>query len=56
MKFAANNSCNTHNNRVTVVVFPVPGPPVITENGLFTAVATATFANQFVPVVGEITI
>lgn len=43
----SNNSCRTSNKRVTVVVFPVPGPPVIIENGLLIAVATATFANLF---------
>ena len=42
----SNNSCRTSNKRVTVVVFPVPGPPVIIENGPLIAVATATFCQS----------
>ena len=31
----SNNSCRTSNKRVTVVVFPVPGPPVINRKWTF---------------------
>lgn len=40
------NDCKIANSFVTVVVLPVPGPPVITLNPFVAAIAHATFANQ----------
>ena len=40
------NDCKIANNLVTVVVLPVPGPPVITQKRFNAAIAHATFCQS----------
>lgn len=47
------SNCNNNNSLVTVVVLPVPGPPVIIASFLPSAVAVATLPINYFGIVGR---
>jgi hypothetical protein len=52
-KGISENSCNNARILTTVVVFPVPGPPVIIVNGYFIAVIAASFCQLILSITGK---